>query len=448
VSSGLGTLLLVAVHVLFLAFPCWAREWFVSAGGDRPGARKSPFGRVQEAIEAAQPGDTITIGPGTYTESLRTVRDGAANARITIRSEKGRGSVVVTNAGRVFTVFNAFITVEGLVLDGQYGPDDLLKIGTAADNFTLRDVEVRQSGRDAIDMASPANVLIDHCLIHHALDSRGSRRDAHGIVASAARHLVIRDTEIHTFSGDGIQLDPDRAPPGWSDVVVERCRIWLAPLDRPANGFPAGAVPGENAVDTKASPQFARASMMIRDTEAWGFEHGLISNMAAFNLKENVDVVVDRVTVRDSEIAFRLRGASTLRGPGATVRIQNALIHHVGTAFRYEDDVRGLRIWNSTIGSGVAQIFRAAGARDSRPDVRNLLVLGTGLPLEAAGQSNRAVGASSFVDAARNDYRLSAGSPAIDAGTTIADVAVDRLSVRRPQGRAYDIGAYERPVKN
>ncbi len=41
------------------------------------------------------------------------------------------------------------------------------------------------------------------------------------------------------------------------------------------------------------------------------------------------------------------------------------------------------------------------------------------------------------------DMSLMAGSPAIDAGATLADVAVDFLGVSRPQGAASDIGAFE-----
>jgi hypothetical protein len=290
--------------------------------------------------------------------------------------------------------------------------------------------------------------MIDRSLIHNALDPTGGRKDAHGIVASAARHLTIRDTEIHTFSGDGIQLDPDRAAPGWSDVTIDGCRIWLEPLPAAANHFAAGTVPGENAVDTKAGSQFPRARIMIRNTEAWGFQHGLISNMAAFNLKENIDAVVDGVTVHDSEIAFRLRGPSELRGPGAQVRIQNAVVHHVSVAFRYEDDARPVRIWNTTLGAGVARPFRAANARGSHLDVRNLLLLGGPLPAEASAPSNMAVGPSSFLDAARNDYRLAAGSPAIDKGVALPEVRSDRANAERPQGAAYDVGAYERPASH
>ena len=35
------------------------------------------------------------------------------------------------------------------------------------------------------------------------------------------------------------------------------------------------------------------------------------------------------------------------------------------------------------------------------------------------------------------------GSPAIDAGITLQDVKHDKAGIRRPQGKAYDIGAYE-----
>ena len=60
---------------------------------------------------------------------------------------------------------------------------------------------------------------------------------------------------------------------------------------------------GENGVDTKASDQLPRATLTIRNTTAWGFQSlGLIGNMAAFNLKENISATLDRVTVFDSGV--------------------------------------------------------------------------------------------------------------------------------------------------
>jgi hypothetical protein len=418
-------------------------EWFVAPDGAGAGTRDAPFRRIDDALRVAQPGDTITVGEGVYAESLSTARDGEAGQPIRVRAEGPRGSVVVTAPGRVLRVNHPHFIVEGLVFDGQYGPADTVSVSTRADFLVLRNIEVRRSSRDLIDMGSPRGVLIEGSLVHHALNAAGGRTDAHGIAAAAVRGLTIRDTEIHTFSGDGIQIDSARLAPGWSDVTVERCHIWLAPLPAAANGFAAGVVPGENAIDTKSSPGHERATLTVRDTIASGFRDGLIANMSAFNLKEHVEVTLDGVTVSDSEIAFRLRGPTAGARGGAWVTIMNAVIHDTETAFRYENDIERLRIWNTTIGRGVGRVFRAASSASRGLEVRNFLVLGS-LPSEAAHPSNLGVETEAFVNAARHDYRLAPGARGVDAGITIGDVTTDRIGTPRPQGRGPDVGAYER----
>jgi len=414
-----------------------ASEWHVAAGGSGNGSAAAPFGRVQDALLTAQPGDTVTVGPGTFTERLTSLRAGTAQLPITLRAAKGRGSTIITAPGRVLTVGHAYVTVDGLVLDGQFGGDDLVRVASGATRFVLKNTEVRRTSRDAIDMGAVQDVLIEGALIHHALNSAGGRTDAHGIVAGAARRLTIRNTEIHTFSGDAVQVDPGRSSPGWSDVLIEGCRFWLQPLPAAVNGFPAGTVPGENAVDTKASLTLPRAKLTIRNTEAFGFRGGVIGNMAAFNIKENVDAIVDGVTVYNSEIAFRLRAP-------AWVRVQNVVIHSVAYGIRYEDNIENLRLWNSTFGGAVDRPFYAASSAASLLDVRNVLVLGAALPKEAAGASNLAVLASAFANARGHDYQLGESSPAVDTGVTLTEVPTDRQGVKRPQGARYDIGAFER----
>lgn len=428
-----------------LCTPAEAREWFVAAGGSGSGTDTAPFSRIQEGLAVAQPGDVVTVAGGTYEETLRTVRSGTPQASIRLRAADGRGSVVVTTAGRVLTVDHAYVIVEGLVLDGQYGVDDTIRISSRGHFFQLRDSEVRRSSRDLIDIGSPQGVLIDGCLIHHALNSANGRTDAHGIAAGAVQDLTVRNSEIHTFSGDGLQVDPGRGVPGWNRVTIEASHIWLAPLPVAENGFAAGSVPGENAVDTKANVNAARATMVIRNVVADGFRGGLISNMAAFNLKENVNVTVDRVTVYDSEIAFRLRGPTSTTTAGAWVTVKNAVVYSSVTAFRYENNIEQLRIWNSTLGRGVTRPFQAAASSVLGLEVRNLLMLNARTS-EASHPSNLTVGPEAFIDANADNYQLAAGSPAIDVGITLADVKTDRLGVQRPQGPKYDVGAYERPV--
>jgi len=53
-----------------------------------------------------------------------------------------------------------------------------------------------------------------------------------------------------------------------------------------------------------------------------------------------------------------------------------------------------------------------------------------------------------FVNAATNDFHLQASSPAIDSGLILPGVTTDFDGVSRPQGSAYDIGAYEYKAGN
>ena len=402
---------------------------------------------IQAALNDATAGDIIVIAEGTYSEDISTESSGSDEAPILVRAADD-ATVIITAPGEVLQIDNSYWTFQDLIFDGQFGTSDTIDINDGGDHTLLSRVEVRRSGRDCIDMAAPSGVTIEDSKIHQCLwfdDDEDERRDAHGVTGGAVTDLTIRDTVIHTFSGDAIQFDPGRWEPGWNNIRISGCQLWLEPLSVDLNGFNAGQVPGENAIDTKTWPDGERASLVVEDTEVWGFQNGVdFSNQAAFLIKENVEAVFKRVVVYDSEIAFRLRGPTDTRPQGAWVSVENSLIYDVDVAVRFEDNLEHLSMVFTTFGMGVEQALLPVDSEDTVPDIKNSLFVELDLPSFAAeSDGNTQADADDLEDPDARDHHLTEGASAIDAGIEIEEITEDLDGGERFIGMAPDAGAYE-----
>lgn len=84
----------------------------------------APGESIQDQIELAQPGDTVSIGDGECIEDLHTVRDGEENKPIPI---SGSHKAVLHGTGkenRLCQISHDYIHVDGFVINGQHGAGD------------------------------------------------------------------------------------------------------------------------------------------------------------------------------------------------------------------------------------------------------------------------------------------------------------------------------------
>lgn len=388
------------------------------------------------------PGDSVLFRRGqSFSGTLDVQRSGASGRPITIGAwDTGSDPVLFEIVLR-----GDYIVVENLLVDHQKSASDAIRI-RGSRNSIIRNVEVRNGTRDGIDIDGADGLLIENVEIHHFLNgSFGSEDDSHGIAVSNTDGLTIRRANIHHVSGDSLQVDPNRVPGSISNNIrIEDSVLWTGPLQENFNsGWRAGDSPGENAIDTKVLQSGyeneIRMNITLVNVTAYGWTAvPQISNRAVFNLKEKINAVLDRVTVYDSEIAFRVRGSLG----NANTTIRNAVIYNVGTAIRAEDGVQNLKVYNSTFGNGINRILHNAGSSSGTGtwDWRNNAFVGS-KPTEASHATNVVASASDFVAAAQHDYRLKAGSSLIDRGTTISGVTVDRDG--NPRSGTPDAGAYE-----
>lgn len=323
---------------------------------------------IQAALDASRDGDEVVIESGTYEQSLRVLKP------INVRSANTFALARLAPPAGVAPVIDvraAHVILAGFLIEGGLSPRHGVFVQSYDPGATFRlfNTVVRNTVADGVRLRRLASAVIQDCTISHALrwSEADGRLDAHGIFSDCL-DLVVLDTVIMNCSGDSIQQSPNRVTVAatattpehtWSRLRIARCSFSQRPLETSMAGFPAGALVGENALDTKVPYGFesARPLVEVIDSNASGFRYdsalkGSIVNAAAWNIKEPCDATFANVATVDCGIAFRLRGAGSLTEPNAPrmARVVGSglTIERCGVGFRCEDGIEVAHFTNVT----------------------------------------------------------------------------------------------------
>lgn len=395
--SGICALFLFSSPITALS----ASYYVATNGSDSaPGTLSAPFKSFAQGVGVLQPGDSLIIREGIWTEQIRLAplkKTGTPENYITIAGYPGETVIIryadLTENGN--GPINArgnrgYFVFENLVLDGINSTNGTgWQIRDGNHHFILRNLEIKNFKYNGLYI-SAHDVQVTNCKIHDQVSVSGLPGERwYGIYFHDGLNGLIEGNDIYNNPGGGIQAYP-----------------------------------------------------------------GVISNliMRSNTIHHNNYLLTSPI---EGILVFQ-GGNNRVTG----VQIYNNLIYLNGDKQPYPGKSGGIRvsngasstkIWNNTIygnkGWGINIQNGAGGPPEGTVVQNNIIFENTAGQIVNAGSdstlTHNLTTDPKFVKVEASDFRLQERSPAIDAGVTLSNVATDIANLPRPNGPAHDIGAYE-----
>ena len=353
----------------------------------------TPKGTLSNAVTCLSAGDTLYIRGGTYTGSNNTI-DSEVN---TVPSG---------------TSWSNAVTIRGY-------PGETVTIRPPNGIHGLR-----------LTLGAPHYLIFQDFILDYVNDTIGMV----GIyLSSGAHHNRFERLEVTGAKEFGIGFSRNNGNSPFNEVINSRISN---------SGFPGGPITNGHGFYISTSDNLFEGNEVFNN-QGYGFH--LYDDAGPKFVARNV--------VRNNKIynngLHPSLGYGLVQAWGADNLIYNNLIYSNPGGILIYIDSENVGVYNNTIYSNTVAEGIALQFYQSAPIIHNNIVFanessivdygGTGSPVI----SNNFTTDPKFINASTNDFHLQSSSPAINAGTTVSTVTTDFDGVSRPQGSAYDIGAYE-----
>lgn len=393
----LSLILLTALALNFIAVQAaQAATYYVASNGSdsNPGTLGQPFRTMKKGISVLKPGDTTYVRTGTYAESFDTNRfdfPSGTSWTSAVKVAVYPGETVILRGGFNFGKEpDQYIIIDGFIIEaGQRGT--AVAITQGSNHIRIQNCEIRNS---------------DGGITLFWGNNNGLSSDYNEILNNHIHHI---GTSIGYTHADGF------TSPGYGRAHA----IYMSTSNNIIHGNHIHDA-GEYGI------------------HQWTFEpHFSNNNVIASNR-------IHSNGKNTSRYGYVCCGGITISRGTGTIVANNVVYNHFKSGISIGSTAKNVKVFNNTIVDYAGNPYAIHAISGGSGEIKNNISYPRPNSIPAGfTASNNLTTDPKFVNAAGGDFHVQAGSPAIDAGQTLAEVTNDFEGGARPAGAAYDIGAYE-----
>jgi hypothetical protein len=392
-------------------------------------------------------GDTLYLRGGSYTGGATTfATNGSSSSRITISGYPGETAIIDgqnTYPGDCYSflvnISGDYVTIQNLQIKNSYGAGLTL----TGDYSNATNIVMDYVGETGIVAQGTGNI-IDGCTVSRNGQGYVQSRCSYwgSAICSTGTNATIKNSTAYNNRGEGFNSYLGATGTIIQDnISYDNGSVGLY-LDSTTY-----ATAQRNLVYYTSSAPYGRASCITVGGETGQPSNLTIINNATLGCRLSLEVdsnvtSLTNVAISNNTFANASKTSQDLAdGYNMNVYFRPTINTYSGSTFRnnivLEDDSNQIPVSVETSHSGLTFSY------NNWSKAAIAAAQGTG---DRVGDPLLAKGSYSAGTLTGNYFKFSSGAPALNTGYTIAGVTSDFFSVDRPQGAAYDIGAYEYPI--